>query len=119
MSDTFSELALAGTVAIVAFATIGQLNHEGGVSVGGYAEDLLPFLGAWLAVAYATRRFVPTWLLGVTLGVVIRMIVVGHYHWNQLSFLVVSLVFIGAVAWVTRAALRTSTRRRTARSARS
>ena len=53
---------------------------------------------AWLVVAYVTRRFVATWLIGVTLGVVIRMVVLGHYHWNQLSFLAVSLVFIGAVA---------------------
>ena len=85
----------------------------------GYAEDLLPFLVAWLVVAYVTRRFVATWLIGVTLGVVIRMVVLGHYHWNQLSFLAVALVFVGAVAFATRAALRTSTRRRTARSARS
>lgn len=119
MSGAFSQLATAGTVAIVAFATIGQFNHEGGVSAGGYAEDLLPFLAAWLAVAYATRRFLPTWLVGVTLGVVIRMVVLGHYHWNQLSFLAVALVFVGAVASATRGLLRTSTGRRRARSARS
>jgi len=106
-------------VAIVAFATIGQFNHDGGVSVGGYAADLVPLLASWLAVAYVTRRFVPTWLIGVTLGVAIRMIVLGHYHWNQLSFLAVALVFIGAVAGVTRESLRTSTRRRRGRSARS
>jgi hypothetical protein len=87
--------------------------------VSGYAADLLPLLGAWLAVAYATRRFVPTWLIGVTLGVVIRMVVLGHYHWNQLLFLAVALVFIGAVAWVTRGLLRIWTGRRTARSAHS
>ena len=119
MSDTFAELAIAGTVAIVAFATIGQLSHEGGVSLGGYAADLLPLLASWLAVAYVTRRFLPTWLIGVTLGVAIRMVVLGHYHWNQLSFLAVALVFVGAVAWATRGLLRTSTGRRTARSARS
>lgn len=104
---------------MVLFATIGQFNHEGGVSLTGYAEDLLPFLGAWLVVAYATRRFVPTWLVGVTLGVVIRMVVLSHYHWNQLSFLAVALVFVGAVAFPTRELLRISTRRRRARSAHS
>lgn len=99
MAPEFRELALAGTVAIVAFATIGQLSHEGGVSPSGYAADLIPLLGSWLAVAYVTRRFLPTWLIGVTLGVVIRMVVLGHYHWNQLSFLAVALVFVGAIAW--------------------
>jgi hypothetical protein len=58
----------------------------------------LPLLVAWFAVAYATRRFVPTWLAGVTLGVAARMIALGHYHWDQLTFLVVALVFVGAVA---------------------
>jgi hypothetical protein len=119
VSDTFSELALAGAVAVVVFATVGQINHEGGVSFGGYAADLVPMLASWLVVAAVTRRFLPTWLVGVTLGVVTRMIVVGHYHWNQLQFLAVALVFVGALAWVTRGLLRTSTRRRRARSGRS
>jgi len=26
-------------------------------------------------------------------------VVLGHYHWNELAFLAVSLVFIGLVAW--------------------
>jgi hypothetical protein len=56
-------------------------------------------LVAWFAVAFATRSFVPTWLLGVTLGVVARMIALGHYRWDQLTFLVVALVFVGFVAW--------------------
>jgi hypothetical protein len=72
------------------------------VSLGGYAADALPLLVAWLAVAYATGRFVPTWLAGVTLGVVARMIALGHYHWDQLTFLLVALVFIGLIAWPTR-----------------
>jgi hypothetical protein len=115
----FRQLALAGTVAIVVFATIGQLSHDGGVSLTGYAADLLPVLGSWLLVARLTGRFLPTWLIGVTLGVTIRMAVLGHYHWNQLSFLAVALVFVGAVAWATRGLLRTWTGRRTARSAHS
>ena len=98
------------------FATIGQLSHHGGVSAGGYAADTLPFLGAWLVVARWTRRFVPTWLVGVTAGVAIRAVVLSHYRWSELSFWAVSLVFVGAVAGVLfRAALRTWPRRRTAR----
>jgi len=93
-------LVLAGAVAILLFATIGQLSHHGDVSAGGYAADTLPFLGAWLAFARATRRFVPTWLGGVILGVAIRMVVLSHYRWSELSFLAVALVFIGAVAFL-------------------
>jgi hypothetical protein len=95
-----TRLVLAGAVAILVFASIGQLSHDGGVSVGGYAADVLPVLACWVAVAWATRRFLPTWLVGVTVGVLIRMVVLGHYRWSELSFLVVSLVFIGGVAFV-------------------
>jgi len=92
-------LLIAGAVAILAFATIGQLSHDHHVSLGGYAADAVPLLVAWFAVAYATRRFVPTWLLGVTFGVLARMIPLGHYHWDQLTFLLVALVFVGLIAW--------------------
>ncbi len=68
------------------------------MSVGGYAADVLPLLVAWLALAFTTRRFLPTWLGGVTLGVAARMVILGHYRWSELSFLVVTLVFVGAVA---------------------
>jgi hypothetical protein len=93
-----TRLAAAGAVAILLFATIGQLSHHGGVSLGGYAADLVPLLGCWLAAAWWTRRFVPTWLLGVTAGVAIRMLVLGHERWSELAFWLVALAFVGAVA---------------------
>jgi hypothetical protein len=93
-------------VAIIAFATIGQLSHDHHVSLGGYAADALPLLIAWFAVAYATRRFLPTWLVGVTLGVVARMIALGHYRWDQLTFLLVALIFVGGLAALTIVAMR-------------
>ena len=69
------------------------------MSATGYAEDALPFLVAWFAVYRVFGgRFVPTWLVGVTLGVAIRAIALSHYRWNELAFWLVSLVFIGAVA---------------------
>ena len=86
-------------MAILAFATIGQLSHDHHVSVGGYAADALPLLAAWFALAYATRRFLPTWLAGVTLGVLVRMVALGHYRWGQVTFLVVALAFVGLVSW--------------------
>jgi hypothetical protein len=95
-----TRLPLAGVVAILLFATIGQLSHEGGVSAGGYAADALPLLGGWLALAWRTGRFLPTWIGGVTAGVAIRMVALGHYRGNELTFLVVALVFVGALAFV-------------------
>ena len=95
-----TRLAWAGVVAVLLFATIGQLSHHGGVTAAGYAEDAVPLLCCWLAAAWATRRFVPTWLLGVTAGVAIRMVVLSHYRWNELAFYAVALCFVGAVAFV-------------------
>jgi hypothetical protein len=69
------------------------------VTAGGYAADTLPFLATWVAFAAWTKRFLPTWLGGVTLGVALRAVILSHYRWSELSFLVVALVFIGAVAY--------------------
>lgn len=60
---------------------------------------MLPILVAWIVFARLTGRFLPTWLGGVTVGVAVRMVVLGHYHWNELAFFAVSLAFIGAVSW--------------------
>ncbi|HEX5448604.1 MAG TPA: DUF3054 family protein [Gaiellaceae bacterium] len=101
---------------ILLFVTIGQLSHRGGVSAAGYAEDALPFVGAWLVAFRAfAGRFLPTWLVGVTLGVAIRAVVLSHYRWSELSFWLVALAFIGAVAFAMRRVSRTALRRRTAR----
>jgi len=86
------------------------------VSLTGYAEDALPFLFGWFAAAWVFKgRFVPTWLVGVTLGVAIRAVVLSHYRWSELTFWLVSLVFIGALAGAMRAASGSARRRRTAR----
>ena len=93
-----TRLSVAGTVAVVVFATVGQLSHEGGVSAGGYAADVLPLAGCWLAAAWWTGRFVPTWLVGVTAGVGLRMVILGHYRWRELTFLAVALAVVGGLA---------------------
>jgi hypothetical protein len=82
------------------FATIGQLSHDHHVSAGGYAADALPLAAGWLAFAALTRRFVPTRFGGVTLGVAIRMVALGHYRWSEIAFLAVALVFVGFVAFL-------------------
>lgn len=110
--------AAADAAAILVFATIGQLSHHGGVSVGGYAGDALPLLGGWFAASWALgSRFIPTWLAGTTLGVLARALVLDHWYAKELAFWLVSLVFLGLFAAITRAAWRTALRRRTARSA--
>jgi Protein of unknown function (DUF3054) len=107
---------LTDTLAIVAFATIGQLSHQGRVSLTGYAEDALPFLAGWfLAYRVFRGRFVPTWLAGVTLGVLLRAALLSHWRASELAFWLVSLAFIGAFAGVMRAASRIARDRRTAR----
>jgi membrane-associated PAP2 superfamily phosphatase len=93
---------------IVLFATIGQLSHHGHLSATGYAEDALPFLVTWFA-AYRVfdGRFLPTWLVGITAGVVLRAVILSHYRWNELAFWLVALVFIGAVALALRYTFQT------------
>jgi hypothetical protein len=96
-------LALSDALAIVVFATIGQLSHDGGVSAGGYARDALPVLVAWFAAAALLgtyrkpdrRTFLLTWGLGVTVAVAARALILGrHLGGKELAFLVTSLIFI-------------------------
>lgn len=93
---------LADGVALILFATLGQLSHDGGVSAAGYARDALPLLAGWFAAALALRTyarpgwrvFLQTWALGVTAGVLLRAAVLGrHLGGGQLAFLATSLVF--------------------------
>ena len=70
---------------------------------------MLPLAAGWFAAFAAFRgRFLPTWLVGTMLGVALRSVVLGHYRWNVLAFLVVSLVFLGATAGLMRVAVRRS-----------
>ncbi len=101
-----SQIGAAGLVAILLFATIGQLSHHGQTTWTGYAEDTLPFLGCWLALAWTTGRFLPTWLLGCAGGVLIRAVVLSRLRFDELSFLAVALVFIGLIAFVALLAIR-------------
>lgn len=95
-------LAASDALAIVAFAAIGQLSHDGGVSAAGFARDALPILGGWFAAAAAFaayrrpdgRAFVLTWVVGVSGGVAIRAAVLGkRLDGHQAAFLLTSLVF--------------------------
>lgn len=90
-------------MATLAFATIGQLSHHGRLSAGGYAHDFLPLLAGWLAATrYFRGRFVPTWLVGVAAGVLLRAAILGHWYAKELVFLLVALIFVGLFAWAVR-----------------
>jgi hypothetical protein len=88
-------------VALVVFVTIGLLNHHGGVSATGYAEDALPIVGCWLAAAGSfdlykrprPRALAGTWLAGVTAGVLVRAVVRRHLDGGDGVFLAVALAF--------------------------
>jgi hypothetical protein len=96
----------ADALAIVVFVTIGQVSHHGGVSASGYAEDALPLLGGWFAADAASGgRFVPTWLAGVSAGVLVRAAILGHWYAKELAFWLVALAAIGALAGAGRLAL--------------
>src|SRR5438477_3625560 len=73
----------ADAVALLAFVTVGLLNHHGSVSATGYARDAIPIVGCWLLAGGAfdlykrprARALFGTWLLGVTAGVVVRALI--------------------------------------------
>jgi hypothetical protein len=76
--------------------------HE--ASVTAFVRDLLCFELAWLAVSRVTRgRFLPTWLVGVTLAVGVRAAIVGHWPG---AFYGVALGFTGLFVLLGRALLR-------------
>jgi hypothetical protein len=69
--------------------------------VAGYARGALPLLAGWLAAtAYFRGRFVPTWLVGVTAGVLLRAAILGHWYAKELIFLLIALLFVGLFAVV-------------------
>jgi hypothetical protein len=81
---------------------IGVTTHES--SVTAFVRDLLCFELAWFAVARVTGgRFLPTWLLGVTLAVGVRASIVGHLPG---AFYGVALGFCALFVLLGRALLR-------------
>jgi hypothetical protein len=80
------------------FVVIGVLTHD--ASFTALVRDLLCILGGWFAVALAVRlysrggwwRLVVAWLVGISLGVLVRAAIVGHWPG---AFYVVALGFTG------------------------
>jgi hypothetical protein len=77
--------AAGDAVALLAFVAIGILTHE--ASFTAFVRDALCILGGWFAVAglvhVYTRggwwRLGATWLVGVSLGVLVRAAIVGRW----------------------------------------
>jgi hypothetical protein len=97
-----ADAAAADAAALVVFAVVGLLSHRGGVSGHGLARDALPLLGGWFVAAALLRlytrpspaRLAGTWLAGVTGGVIVRALVLGHTDTaREAAFLAVSLAF--------------------------
>jgi hypothetical protein len=88
--------------ALVAFAAIGMLSHDGALFLAGFVRDALPLLAAWFAVAVAVgtyrrpsvRRLILTWAIAVPLAVLVRGIALGrHADSMQAAFLATSMAF--------------------------
>jgi hypothetical protein len=89
-------LAAWDAAALVVFVVVGVLTH--GASGWAFVRDLLCILGGWFAAALVLRLYVrgtwwrlaATWLVGVSVGVLIRAAIVGHVAYD---FWAVALAF--------------------------
>jgi hypothetical protein len=70
---------------LIVFVVVGVLTHD--ASLTAFLRDALCLLGGWFAVAVVVRlyarngswRLFATWLVGVSLGVLVRAAIVGHW----------------------------------------
>jgi len=45
---------------------------------------------------------VPTWIAGVSAGVLLRAVVLGHWYAKELTFWLVALIFVGLFSFAAR-----------------
>lgn len=95
-------LALGDAAALLLFAVVGLLSHDGGLSAAGLARDALPLLAGWFAAALlfgtyrrrSLRTLLLAWAVGVPVGVGLRALVLGRApDGRQAAFLGVALAF--------------------------
>jgi hypothetical protein len=86
-------LAASDAVALVVFVSIGLLSHDHRLTTAGYAHDALALLfGAYRR--HTSWALLATWALGISLGVLIRALVLGRpLNADQAAFLGVALCF--------------------------
>jgi hypothetical protein len=102
----------ADVPALLAFVTVGLVNHHGGLSATGYARDALPIVACWLLAAGAFDLYrrprvgalTGTWLAGVTGGILLRQLVLWRADRDDAVFLGVALCFTLLFVLVFRAA---------------
>jgi hypothetical protein len=93
-------LAVGDGLVFVLWAALGLMHHEEGVTLAGLVRNAGPILVGWFAAALALRtyarpglaRFLATWAIGITAGVLLRSAVLTK-PWNgdEFAFLGVTL----------------------------
>ena len=104
-------LVAGDVVALVVFALIGLSSHHKGIGPSGLFRDAVPVVAGWLVAAGtfdfyrrpSRGRFLLTWLVGITAGVMVRGLVL-HRHvlgGRYLTFLGVTLgvTLVLLLAW--------------------
>jgi Protein of unknown function (DUF3054) len=122
-------LAVGDGTVLLLWAVLGLAHHAEGITVAGLLRTAGPILLGWFAAAAvlltyrrssSVRRFLATWALGISAGVVLRALFLGR-TWNADEFaffgvtlgvtLVLLLIWRGFVAAWTRVPARTSASR--------
>jgi hypothetical protein len=94
---------IADLAVVVVFVVIGRRNHHEDAGLVGFLRVLWPFavglVVGWVATSLfrspmAWRRVVPTWLITVAVGMLLRVAVQGRDL--KSAFIVVALLFLGA-----------------------
>ncbi len=100
--------ALVDVVAIVSFVAIGRASHHHSETVGGFVSTLWPF-AAGVAVGWVLSARRPLWRLPAGITICLATVAVGMAlrvvsgQGTALAFVVVALIFLGAVMLLGRA----------------
>jgi hypothetical protein len=105
-----STVAVGDAAVLILWAVIGLINHKEGVTFAGVLRNAGPIMIGWFAAALLLRtyrrparvwRFLATWAIGISAGVVLRAVILGK-PWNgdELAFfgvtLAVTLILLAA-----------------------
>lgn len=100
--------------ALFVFVVVGVLTH--GASVGAFVRDAACILGGWFVAALVLRLYVrggwwrlgATWLVGISAGVLVRAVIVGHVAFD---FWGVALAFTALFVLAARGLYRVAVRK--------
>jgi hypothetical protein len=85
-APTRRALIAGDLLCLTLFAVLGLVSHDDGVTISGLLRTAVPIAGGWLIAAslFGTYRrpglvtLLPAWAVGVTLGVVVRALLLGR-----------------------------------------